>query len=433
MTLWRSRSLRIALAVGLVLRVLVVAVEPDYRPVADPSDYLRHALVIADTGSFPVSLTPGGGPTAYRGPVYPLFLGALFGLTGDSVTAARVAQGLLGVLSVWLVALLVFRLWGLRAGQVAAWLAALFAPFVALGSTLLSEVVLVPLELGALLCALAARDSPRRARLWGLAAGALTGAAALAHANAILLAIPVLALILRRRDGGRRVAPALAALAATAALIGAWAIRNASQFDAFVPLSTAGGPTLAGTYNATTAAQRELPGNWTEYWRDPTVARALARAGPGELAVDRATRDAAIAYATDHPGYIAEVVWWNARRMVGLNGSAWAAFDSAGSVIPRWLWWAGIASFWLLVPFAVVGLLTRASRGAPAAIWLAPVLMLASVLPLVGYTRMRAAADPFLIALAALGMVALARRARARWLVRSRARLPPVGRGGTRP
>src|SRR4051794_16301506 len=53
-------------------------------------------------------------------------------------------------------------------------------------------------------------------------------------------------------------------------------------------------------------------------------------------------------YAEHHLSYVAKVVWFNTRRMVGLNGSAWIRFDAGGMPIPRWLLWACLASFWLL-------------------------------------------------------------------------------------
>src|SRR3989442_1190737 len=81
------------LLVALAVRLAAVAATPDLRLAADPADYARHARSIAAGHGYPPSqVAPHGGASAIRPPAYPVFVAAVFKLTGNSVTAARIAQ-----------------------------------------------------------------------------------------------------------------------------------------------------------------------------------------------------------------------------------------------------------------------------------------------------------------------------------------------------
>src|SRR5205814_345932 len=88
------------LLLALGLRVGVVLATHSYALAGDAWDYHRTAASIASTGHYPTSLDgPAGGPTAFRPPLYPLFLAGVIKVAGDDhvLTAARLAQALLGV------------------------------------------------------------------------------------------------------------------------------------------------------------------------------------------------------------------------------------------------------------------------------------------------------------------------------------------------
>ena len=61
---------------------------------------------------------------------------------------------------------------------------------------------------------------------------------------------------------------------------------------------------------------------------------------------------------------------------------------------------------------AAAGVITRAARKAPWPLWLAPLLMAASTVVLLGEARLRTLIDPFMVLLAALALVEVADRAR---------------------
>jgi 4-amino-4-deoxy-L-arabinose transferase-like glycosyltransferase len=397
---------------ALLVRLGAIAITPDLQLTTDPRDYDRHARTIAATGHYPESnVAPAGGPSAIRPPGYPYFLGAVYALTGDSVTAGRVAQALLGALAVVLTALIALELFGRRAALIAGGLAAIFPPLVMDGMTLFTEPLFVVLVLAAVLAALRWRRDPRLG--WVAAAGVATGLALLTRPNAILvllvLAIAVLDGPWRRLRSWR--APLL--LVACAVLVVApWTIRNAVQFDRLVPISTQDGFTLAAAYNET-SRQRDalwIPGNF-----DPALSALLERSRTlDEAALNERLRTAARRFALDHPGHVASVAGHNLLRLFNLGGSDFerAVARQQYGLGPSW----ATLMVWSLIPILVLaafGAATRDARQAPRWIWALPAVLLSTIFVLAA-NRHRAAIDPFLLMLVALAVLAAVSRVRER-------------------
>src|SRR4051794_5374284 len=276
-TLRRRPGAAIALIglVALVVRLAALAATPDLALSSDPQDYARHARSVAATGHYPqTGVAPAGGPTAVRPPGFPYLLGAVYAVTGDSVTAGRVVEAVLGALVVVLISLVAFELFGFRAAVASGLLAAVFPPLVIDGITLLSEPLFVALELAALYAVLRWRATRRFG--WIALAGLAVGLALLTRANALAVLV-VLAFAAREAGPWRSLrswrAPA-ALVGISALVVVPWTIRNAVEFDSFVPVSTQDGYTLVGTYNATSHARDAIwiPGNL-----DPGVAAVIAR------------------------------------------------------------------------------------------------------------------------------------------------------------
>ncbi len=83
------RGVWVILAVALVARVLVVALTWDTPLSLDPLDFNRTAVSIASGNGYPPSnRAPGGGPSAFRPPGYPVLLGGVYAISGDSPTSA---------------------------------------------------------------------------------------------------------------------------------------------------------------------------------------------------------------------------------------------------------------------------------------------------------------------------------------------------------
>jgi hypothetical protein len=406
--------------VGLVVRLAAIAATPDIRLASDPSDYARHAVSIAHGDGYPRStIVPGDSPTAIRPPGFPVFLAGVYRLTGDSVTAGRIAQAILGAIAVGLIALIVRELWGWRLAWLAGLLAAVFPPLVIDGMTLLSEPLFVVLELGAIYAMLRAR-SDGRAR-WLVSCGVLAGLALLTRANGALLLIPLL-VAARGAGAWRSLAtyrrPALVAVCA-AVVVAPWTIRNAVELHAFIPVADQDGYTAVATYNATSRAHDAV---WMVPNTDPATARLIREnRGLDEAALNAKLRAAARRFAADHPGYLLTVALRNTLRLFNLGGGAHEREVSEGDY-GLGDGAARLMTFGLLpfLVFAIPGFATGLARRAPRWFWAVPVLMLTPIM-ILAQNRARAPIDPFLIVLSTLG-VAAAARAASGYRARSRAR-----------
>jgi 4-amino-4-deoxy-L-arabinose transferase-like glycosyltransferase len=400
------------LLVALVVRVTVVLATPDFDPTNDAADYLRHGESIAAGDGYPPSgIAPGDQPSAYRPPAYPYLLGAVFTVAGDDVTAARLAQALVGVVVVGLAGLVALWLWGVAVALVTVALAAVYPPLVVGSAGLLSEPLFVALELATLAAILRFRRAGRWR--WAAAAGALAGLAILSRSIGVLLLVPlVLAAWGRPRLSRPSLRGPALVLACAALAVAPWTIRNAIVMDEFIPVASQGGITLAGTYNETSRTDERFPGAWRPPNLDPAYDALIARTrAGGEPAIDDALGEASREYAFERPGYVAEVGWRNLLRMLGLGGSAFNRQATAFELDlgPGWsdLMTYGFIPFALL---AVAGCLTVAARRTPAWVWAIPLLMIAGTVLITASQRFRQPVDPFVVMLAALALSAARRR-----------------------
>ncbi len=409
------------LAVALLLRVTLV-VATWHEPITlDPADFSRTAVSIAQNHVYPPSnRAPGGGPSAFRPPGYPMLLGAVYAVAGSEVPAVgRLVGALLGTVSVALIWLIAARLWGRRVGMCAAVIAAIAPPLVVLSTALVSEALFVPLVLGATAAAIEARRAERPGR-WVAGTGLLVGAAALTRTNGLILLLPFsLALAPARSRWRPRVLPPQAAVVVIAAVVIApWTIRNALVFHRFIPVSTEIGYTLAGTYDQASRNDHRWPAVWVESehgasleygeilfeaeihrWNEPTYGDHLLSAAIADIRRD--------------PAYVLKVGLWNSLRMFHLAEQDFAVGNLSGTDIPRIPALLEIYGFYPLAILALGGLLTRRVRSAPRWLWLVPLGLATSVF-VTGFIRFRSPIDPFLVILAALAVAALLERP-SRW------------------
>ncbi|HET7510595.1 MAG TPA: glycosyltransferase family 39 protein [Solirubrobacterales bacterium] len=409
---------------ALVLRIAVVAADSGYRPTNDAFEYDHYGRSIAAGEGFGRSgYLLQGGPAAIRGPGYPYLLGAVYAASGDSRDAARIVNALLGALTVLLVYLIAKRVWGRRTGLVAAGLTAAFPPLVLLSRDLVSESLFIPLELGAVLCVLEFRRSGRDWR-WALAAGAFCGLATLTRNTGLILLLPIAVGLWG--GSGRPLRASLAApavaVATLAVVIAPWLIRDAAQFGRFVPVTTSNGIALSGTYNQASYTSSGTHGAWRTPQIVPEFTHLFVEPGRNEADVDQILRREALSFAWDHPGYVAGTSLWNVLRLFEVTGGSVVeqrghAVDDRGigsATPPAERIGLAIAVFFgLLGAIALLRSRAAARRGnapprlptGPAFLWLVPAVMLAVAIPVAGVPRYRLPADPFLMMLAAIGML----------------------------
>jgi 4-amino-4-deoxy-L-arabinose transferase-like glycosyltransferase len=413
----RSRLLVAALLVlALAIRVWEVQ-STSYQPRNDAVSYLTLASQIAHTGDYSNSHAPGSGagdskgPSAYFPPAFPYLLAAVDVIdghktpTGPAVHAARLAGAVLGTVTVALVGAVALEAFGSGVALIALAIAAIYPVFVELSGTIYAENLLIPLELGAVWAALRMGRSEHPYR-WVALAGFLCGLAMLSHLNAIVVLVVLVAAVWRTRW-----APVL--LVAVAVLtVAPWTIRNAVVLHSFLPVSDETGTTLAGTYNPTSASNRQVPYKWTYYGNVPADAGLYAERGRlTEPQLDSKLRDAALRYIKHHPSAPLAAAYHNTRRLLELDGSlAWraSAYDIGVSTTTAD---AGVASFWLLLLLAIAGAFTGLARRAPRWLWFIPALLFLSVVFVNGETpRFRAPLDPFLIMASACAVMVVVTR-----------------------
>ena len=407
------RGLLLVLALALAVRVLTIVLTPGFTPETDALDYDRHGVTIAVDSSYPSTvLAPGGGPTAFRPPAMPVALGALYEVVGvDSERArwraGRIFEAVLGTVAVALIALIALRLWGPAAGLLSAFIAALYPPLVLIGSSLMAEPLYIVLLLGAVLAALMSRDARHPLR-WAALAGGLAGLAALTRSNglAVLLPLAVLVWAMRPRWSRRALAAPAVLLVVTALVLAPWTVRNASVLDAFVPVSTQSGYAFAGTYNDEARDHPRFPTIWVPPWRVEAMQTAYADRSLDEVELSAELRDRAVDYLRENPGYLAEVMGHNVLRLLNLEGPAIERYLAPLEGYPVELVNVSVYAFWLLALVAAAGAFTRAARRAPVALWGVPLFAALSCILFLGLTRYRSPADPFLVMLASLALLA---------------------------
>jgi 4-amino-4-deoxy-L-arabinose transferase-like glycosyltransferase len=408
------RALAAILVVALLARIAVVLATPDFKPIFDAADFHRHAASLAAGDGYPSPQLGTTGPTAFRPPLYPVALAVVQKLGGGH-DAERLLGVLLGVATVLLTYLIASRLWGARAAAVAGGIAALFPPLVFLNASLLSEVLFLPLALASVLAALRYRDD-RRLR-WAALAGVLCGLAVLTRTNGLPLVLALAAGVWVGRPWRSRAAltaPAAVVLASVLVLA-PWVVRNAAVFDRFVGLGTGAGYALAGTYNAEARARAQHPGEPFAPNVLRTYADELAERQRDEAELTAELNDQATKYIRGHPGYVVETMLWNVPRVFDIErrGEFEPTFAAqqvqATGVGPIDSPSVFLGTLYIVLALGLGGVaahLVTPRRSTPAFVWAAPVLLLLPALAIYGLPRYRAPADPFLVMLAALGVVA---------------------------
>ena len=411
--------LAVLLAGALALRVAAVAFDAGAAPQIDAADYDRHARSIAAGDGYPPTLFAApGSPTAVRPPAYPYLLGAVYRVTGGGFDAGRLAGAVLGTLLVVLLFALAELAWGRRTAWMAAGLAAVFPPLVFLNSSLVSEALFLPLEVAALAAVLVARRAPRPLP-WAALAGVLCGVATLTRVVGLLLVVVAAAGVwAARRPAGRRALAAPAVVAGCAALVVApWTVRNAIEFDSFVPVATQEGINLSGSYNA--VADERPRGAFVPPSAVPDNRPLFGEPSLDEADVNRVLTRRGATYALEHPERVGEVTWWSLLRMFDVAGDPTVTRISyVESGVPTGLRRLTSAAIQVAAVLALLGIAALALRRGPPRgprfVWLAPALLLATTAPVLGTPRYRAPLDPFIVVLCAIAAVALTGRLRRR-------------------
>ncbi len=234
--------------IGLVLRLLI-AFEERSMPQKDALEYDQLAMRLVQGRGY---RDESGDLTAYRPPMYPLFLACVYKIAGHDVQAVRYAQAFLSAATVLLVTVLAFWVAGGKAACWAALIGALYPPFFIFDfgcSALISETLYAFfLTAAVVLLFRFLTDSSRSSAIvsgvaWGLAI--LTKGVPLP----LVLLLPPLLLLLgfSWRDTVRY---GFLAILAAGLVLAPWGFRNYRVFGAVVPVSTNGGASFYASNHA---------------------------------------------------------------------------------------------------------------------------------------------------------------------------------------
>ncbi|MEJ5254934.1 MAG: glycosyltransferase family 39 protein [Acidimicrobiales bacterium] len=401
---------------GLALRVVYVWFYRrgiDLR--GDPVYYHDAANLLADGKGFinPFAYEEGRiVQGADHPPLYIVYL-AVFSLLGlRSVTAHLLASCLLGAGAVGMGGLAGREVAGRRVGWLTAALMALYPNVWRFDGMVLSEtMVIFTVMLTVFLAYRCWRQPSPKALAW---VGVAVAAATLARSELGLL-LPLLLVPMAIGTARRLGRPAWrlvgVGLAAAGALLGPWVVFNLIRFDRLVLLSSQMEVTLAVS-NCESVYYGDLIGYWDLGCGREILDRHQIRAEFSEAEAQRVLLGDTLDYMREHRDRIPTVIAARLGRITGVfRPRQQINIDVAVELFPRRVMEAATISYWLLVPFAVGGIVVLRRRGVPVYPVLAPAItVLITVALFYSSMRFRASAEGPLCLLAAVGIAALAAR-----------------------
>ncbi|MFH0793397.1 MAG: glycosyltransferase family 39 protein [bacterium] len=237
-----GKRLWVVFAVALAVRVACVVWIPPtpqsaFGPLDDATDYDHLARTLLSNGAF---LSPSGEPTAFRPPVYPIFLAIIYSISGvGNLRAVALCHAILGAISsVLLVRLGQRAKFPANASLLAGAIYAVYPAFVFQTPQILSEVLGRTLLLAALLLIFRAVEKGRLA--WYAVAGAVLGVTILDKSVFLVCAPFIAAWLLWVAGGsaGRWWLYVGAFLSPLVVVVGSWTVRNYLVSGSLIPVST---------------------------------------------------------------------------------------------------------------------------------------------------------------------------------------------------
>lgn len=340
--------------------------------------------------------------TAEHPPLWPHLLSAASRLGVSSVLGHRLVGCALGGAVIVMIGLLGRRIGGDRLGLVSAGVAASYPVLIGADGSLMSETLFGLGIVTMLLLAYIMSDGVRPGH--AVLAGLLCGVTALVRPEALLY-LPLLFLPILVGHRRRFALHVLLIAGAAAAVVLPWSYRNWQVFDHhFVLISTNDSTLIRGANCDATYGGPEIG-----FWHDGC--RTLVTETNEAEAATRFRREG-LAYAREHPRQLlTRVIPVRILRTWDLwhPSQLWPLAEGQHRSVAK----AGTIAYYLLLPFAAIGL--RSLRRRNTAVWLLLVPALTTTVVSVvgyGYPRFRHEADLVIVVLAAAGLLAVADRLR---------------------
>jgi 4-amino-4-deoxy-L-arabinose transferase-like glycosyltransferase len=319
-------------------------------------------------------------------------------LSDDNERALRLTVALAGVGVVVLIGLIGREVAGPRVGLVAAGVAAVYP------NLWMNDGLLMPETFATLGTAAAILFTYRLFRnpAWMNAAGAGAGCAVAMLSRAELaLLVPLLmvptVLMIKGPTRARRVGLAAVFVITVGLAVAPWEAYLLSRYERPVFLSYGEGGVLAGA-NCEPTYSGPLIGFWVGLCKPNTKAHEAS------LVADE-KRSAAVRYMSDHLDRLPLVMTARVARTWSFYRPFQMAKFSEAEGRPRWVSFAGLGTYWVLVSFAIAGAVVLRRRGFAVFPLLAPVAIVSFVAAaLYGLVRFRVPAE---VSIVVLGAVAL--------------------------
>lgn len=361
--------------------------------VEDVVAYVDIGASLADHGVFGF----GGRASAFRPPLYPWMLGAVFATFGENYRVIRLLQAVLGGLAAVALYALGRRLFDERVGLLAGVGLAAYPMLLYFTGEIMTETLYVAVSIGAV--ALTVRCWQVRTVRSAALAGSIWGLAVLCRPTATFCVFGLVALAMVsfwRKD--RTGAGLLVVVALVAAVVTIpWVIRNSLVFGRFVPVTTYTGINLykglPGKDNRTALADLGYNHHQIE---DPKLHALPA----DEVALDARARAYWRAFVSQHPGAYAAEKLRDLRRF-------WFDFNLAGRLtgVRPALVLATFAPYLLVLVLAVFGLARALKEGRSDALivtlGMVGITLLAYVPFYAGKRYRMPTVDPYLILMSA--------------------------------
>ena len=411
---------RIASALVFTLALLVrviynLTVARGYVPLHDAAqyDFLGHNLLRWHC----YCLYAPGHPSTERSPLYPLFLAAVYLVSGYNSLHARLALSVVGSITCVLTAAIARDLFGRRAGLLAGLIAATYSQLFIFDAWMYSESFAICLFTA---CCFVVMRVVRRPVGWHwLLAGGLLGLVALARPNGIYawIAVAVWAIVAvrTRMVSLRRGALGVALFTLGCAIVLApWTLRNyIVTGGAFAPFTTGGGEVIAGAYNDGAYSFPEYQGGWVNALLIPSEAPVFKAFpadcwGPCEVRRNGAGTQLGLHWLATHLRDMPRLLVYRMRQL-------WTPASPPGEAgMPIWRPFAVLYPTLVLLLAAVgASALLRRWREPIARDALVPVTFAATVvagaLIFYGSPRMRSPMEPLLVVAATGGILWLTR------------------------
>ncbi|NOX98091.1 MAG: phospholipid carrier-dependent glycosyltransferase [Nitrospirae bacterium] len=238
-----KKPLLIIFISALIIRILFVLLMPQEAP--DTKRYDDIALSLLSRGDFS---TAQGDPAISDGPIYPLFLAAIFSIFGHSLTAVRLIQAIIDSFTCLIIYLIALQMNQRKSIAIlASAMAAIYPELIASSAFVLTETLFTFLLSVSTLLLLRAKF--KESKVLAVISGIFFGITILCRAVALLIP-PFLFLSFLFFSNRKRNLSLITILTIAMLLtIAPWTIRNFLVFDRFLPVSIGlGGNLWIGSY-----------------------------------------------------------------------------------------------------------------------------------------------------------------------------------------